>query len=103
MRPNLTGLRIDRPSKDPTGAAELARLRASLSSNAAHKEAINLVRGDAELAESALSDPLTGLRSTVFGGSCLVAGAVLAGFRGPWPVWAGLFVLGTILALRRGR
>lgn len=48
-------------------------------------------------------NPLTGLRSTVFGGSCLVAGAVLAGFGGPWPVWAGLFALGTILALRRGR
>jgi flagellar hook-associated protein 3 FlgL len=55
-REAMTGLRIDRPSKDPTGAAELARLRASLSSNAAHKEAINLVRGDAALAESALAE-----------------------------------------------
>jgi flagellar hook-associated protein 3 FlgL len=55
-REATTGLRIDRPSKDPTGAAELARLRASLSSNAAHKEAIHLVRGDAELAESALAE-----------------------------------------------
>jgi ubiquinone biosynthesis protein len=48
-------------------------------------------------------NPLSGLRSTVFGGSCLVAGAVLAGFGGPWPIWAGLFVVGTFLALRRGR
>jgi ubiquinone biosynthesis protein len=48
-------------------------------------------------------NPLTGLRSTVFGGSCLVAGAVLAGFGGPWPIWTGLFVLGIVLALRRGR
>jgi len=47
-------------------------------------------------------NPLSGLRSTVFGGSCLVAGAVLAGFGGPWPIWAGLFVVGTFLALRRG-
>jgi flagellar hook-associated protein 3 FlgL len=55
-REAMTGLRIDRPSKDPTGAAEIARLRASLSRNAAHKEAIHLVRGDAELAESALAE-----------------------------------------------
>lgn len=54
-RQAATGLRIDRPSKDPTGAAELARLRASLSANAAHKEAISLVHGDAALAESALA------------------------------------------------
>ena len=52
---------------------------------------------------SPTENPLTGLRSTIFGGSCLVAGAVLAGFGGPWPIWAGMFVMGTILALRRGR
>lgn len=51
----LTGARIDRPSKDPSGAAELARLRASLSESTRYKEAIDLVRGDAELAESALA------------------------------------------------
>jgi len=54
-REATTGVRIDRPSKDPAGAAELARLRASLSANSKHKEAIGLVRGDAELGESALA------------------------------------------------
>lgn len=52
----LTGVRIDRPSKDPSGAAELARIRASLSEHTRYKEAITMVRGDAELAESALAE-----------------------------------------------
>jgi ubiquinone biosynthesis protein len=47
--------------------------------------------------------PFAGLRGTLFGGFCLVAGAVLAGARGPWPIWAALFVLGFALALRPGR
>lgn len=54
-RQAMTGVRVDRPSKDPVAAAELARLRASLSSNAGHKATIQLVRGDAELAESTLA------------------------------------------------
>lgn len=71
-RQAMTGLRVDRPSKDPTAAAELARLRASLSSNAAHREAIGLVRGDAELAESTLaqsSDLLTRAREIAMTGA----------------------------------
>ena len=71
-RQAMTGLRVDKPSKDPSAAAELARLRASLSSNAAHKEAIGLVRGDAELAESTLaqsSDLLTRAREIAMTGA----------------------------------
>lgn len=71
-RQAMTGLRVDKPSKDPSAAAELARLRASLSSNAAHKEAIGLVRGDAELAESTLaqsSDLLTRAREIAMSGA----------------------------------
>lgn len=48
-------------------------------------------------------NPFAGLRGTIFGGFCLVAGAVLAGAHGPWPVWAALFVLGIASALSRGR
>jgi ubiquinone biosynthesis protein len=48
-------------------------------------------------------NPFAGLRGTIFGGFCLVAGAVLAGAHGPWPVWAALFVLGIGSALSRGR
>jgi flagellar hook-associated protein 3 FlgL len=55
-REATTGVRVDRPSKDPAAAAELARLRASLSANAKHKDAINSVRGDVELAESTLAE-----------------------------------------------
>ena len=48
-------------------------------------------------------NPLAGLRGTIFGGFCLVAGAVLAGAHGPWPIWLALFVLGIVSALSRGR
>ncbi|HEX4960648.1 MAG TPA: AarF/UbiB family protein [Thermoanaerobaculia bacterium] len=48
-------------------------------------------------------NPLAGIRGTLFGGFCMVAGAVLAGARGPWPVWAVLFVVGIGAALHRDR
>jgi ubiquinone biosynthesis protein len=48
-------------------------------------------------------NPLSGVRGTLFAGFCLVSGAILAAFGGPWPVWAALFLLALILALRRGR
>ncbi|HYL06806.1 MAG TPA: AarF/UbiB family protein [Thermoanaerobaculia bacterium] len=47
-------------------------------------------------------NPFAGLRGTIFGGFCLLAGAVLAGARGPWPVWVGLLLLGGALALHKG-
>jgi len=50
-----TGLRIANPSDDPIGAAELARLQASLGNASAHRDTIKAVRGDAELAESTLA------------------------------------------------
>ncbi len=49
------------------------------------------------------SNPLAGIRGTLFGGFCMVAGAVLAGARGPWPVWAVLFAVGIGAALHRDR
>jgi len=49
------------------------------------------------------SNPLAGIRGTLFGGFCMVAGAVLAGARGPWPVWAVLFAVGIATALHRDR
>ncbi|MCB1036065.1 MAG: AarF/ABC1/UbiB kinase family protein, partial [Acidobacteria bacterium] len=47
--------------------------------------------------------PMAGLRGTLFGGFCLVAGSILAAFGGPWPAWAALFALGVLLPLRRAR
>jgi hypothetical protein len=47
-------------------------------------------------------NPLRGLRGTLFGGFCIVAGAILAGARGPWPIWIALFVVGVLTALHRG-
>lgn len=47
-------------------------------------------------------NPFAGLRATLIGGFCLVAGAIVAGFGGPTPLWIGLFVLGFLLAMRRG-
>ncbi|HXV75669.1 MAG TPA: AarF/UbiB family protein, partial [Candidatus Polarisedimenticolaceae bacterium] len=46
-------------------------------------------------------NPFAGLRATLFGGACLVAGAILAGFGGPWPLWAALLLIGILLPLRR--
>jgi ubiquinone biosynthesis protein len=46
-------------------------------------------------------NPLAGLRASLFGGSCLVAGAVLIALEGPWPLGAALLVLGALVALRR--
>lgn len=48
-------------------------------------------------------NPFAGVRATLFGGACLIAGAVLAGFGGPWPIWVALFIAGILLPLRRGK
>ncbi len=48
-------------------------------------------------------NPFAGLNQTLMAGFALVAGAIVASFKGPWPVWASLFVLAVILALRRKR
>jgi len=54
-----------------------------------------------EQATRRTENPLAGLRGTLFGGFCMVAGAVLAGAHGPWPVWLILFVVGIGAALHR--
>jgi ubiquinone biosynthesis protein len=46
--------------------------------------------------------PLRGTRATIFGGFCLVSGAILAAFEGPWVVSVTLLVLGLLLSLRKG-
>jgi ubiquinone biosynthesis protein len=48
-------------------------------------------------------NPFAGMRGTLFAGFCLVAGAILAAFKGPPLLWGSLFALGLLLALRRGR
>jgi ubiquinone biosynthesis protein len=56
-------------------------------------------------------NPLHGLRGTLFGGFCMVAGAILAAatVSDPvhpwklWPVWLTLFLVGIIAALHRDR
>jgi ubiquinone biosynthesis protein len=46
-------------------------------------------------------NPFAGLRGTIFGGFCMVAGAVIAASGGPWPFWAALFLVGLLAALHR--
>lgn len=46
------------------------------------------------------SGPLNGIRGTLLAGFCLFAGALLLAFNGPWYVWAALFVIALVLALR---
>ena len=47
-------------------------------------------------------NPFAGLRGTLMGGFSLVAGALVLGLGGPWPLGAGLFLLGFLLAMRKG-
>jgi hypothetical protein len=42
------------------------------------------------------------VRATLFGGACLVAGAILIGLDGPWVLSALLLTIGLLLPLRRG-
>jgi ubiquinone biosynthesis protein len=46
--------------------------------------------------------PLSGIRGTLIAGFCLVAGAIIMAFGGPWPLWAGLWAIAFLLAVRRG-
>jgi ubiquinone biosynthesis protein len=46
-------------------------------------------------------NPFAGMRATLYGGFCLVAGAILAGVGGPWPLWVFLLIIGLLLPLRR--
>jgi ubiquinone biosynthesis protein len=46
-------------------------------------------------------NPFAGLTPTLLAGFCLIGGAILVAFKGPWPLWATLFALALILALRR--
>ena len=67
-------------------------------------KAPNLITEGLRMLEQATrrpENPLAGLRGTLFGGFCMVAGAVLAGARGPCPVWLTLFVVGVGAALHR--
>lgn len=56
-----------------------------------------------EQARRPTQNPLAGLRGTLFGGFCMLAGAVLVTGGRPWYLWAPLFVVGIFAALHRGR
>jgi ubiquinone biosynthesis protein len=47
-------------------------------------------------------NPLSGLRGTLLAGCCLVSGAIIMAFGGPWPVWGAMFAVALLLAVRRG-
>jgi ubiquinone biosynthesis protein len=47
-------------------------------------------------------NPFAGLRGTIFAGFLMIAGAVVLGLQGPWLLSAALFILGLLIALRRG-
>jgi ubiquinone biosynthesis protein len=44
--------------------------------------------------------PLNGVRGTLLAGFCLLAGAMILAFNGPWYVWAVLFFVAILLAIR---
>jgi ubiquinone biosynthesis protein len=47
-------------------------------------------------------NPFAGIRGTIFGGFCLLAGAIIASSGGSWVLSGGLFFIGLFLAMRRG-
>src|SRR4051794_11431159 len=51
-----SGQRIGAPSDDPVGAAQLARVQASIETTAGFRSAIKSVNGDLTLAEGTLAD-----------------------------------------------
>jgi ubiquinone biosynthesis protein len=48
-------------------------------------------------------NPFTGIRGTIFGGFCLVAGAISSASDGPWYLWVTLFAVGLLAALNKSR
>ena len=46
------------------------------------------------------SGPLSGVRGTLLAGFCLLAGALILAFEGPWYAWAPFFILAFLLAIR---
>ena len=47
-------------------------------------------------------NPFRGLRGTLFGGFCIVAGSIALAAATPWPVWGALFFVGLLAALNPG-
>lgn len=47
-------------------------------------------------------NPFAGIRGTLMAGFCLVAGAILMSFGAHWGLWATLFVIAFLLAVRQG-
>jgi ubiquinone biosynthesis protein len=47
-------------------------------------------------------NPFAGIRGTLIGGFSLVAGALILGLGGPWPLGALLFLAGFLLSMRKG-
>jgi len=56
-----------------------------------------------QMTRRAPENPFAGLRGTIFGGFCMVAGAVLASSHAPWYFWSVLFVVGLGAGLSRKR
>lgn len=46
-------------------------------------------------------NPFAGIRGTIFGGFCLVAGAISSAAGGPWYLWGTLFFVGLLAALNK--
>jgi hypothetical protein len=46
------------------------------------------------------SGPLDGVRATLLAGFCLLGGAFILAFDGPWYAWSPLFLIAILLAIR---
>ena len=46
-------------------------------------------------------NPFAGVRGTIFGGFCIVAGAILASTGYPWPLWTLLMLIGLVAGLNK--
>ncbi len=46
-----------------------------------------------------VSDPIHGLKGSIISGACILGGTLAFVQDGPWPLWAGLFTVGILIAL----
>lgn len=54
---------------------------------------------DSVSARTPTADPIQGLKGSILSGACILGGTLTVVQNGPWPLWAGLFIIGILLAM----
>jgi ubiquinone biosynthesis protein len=103
LKPGLDVAAVSQAHVNKIFLAQFSPLRIAKEGMRGAPEVIEALRLLEQTTRRPTENPLAGLRGTLFGGFCMVAGAVLAASGGPWYMWGPLFVVGILTALHRGR